>query len=111
MTLDATKVKAFTTGMGIDDALVDAFLEVAAAQIEQYVGAITVSKWTTVPAMANFAAAKLIKMWTEENSRETGVSSETRSSFSQTYQKGASGLPQEIETLLKPLQRLEAIRI
>lgn len=111
MTLDPAKVKAFTTTMDIDDTVVDTFVEVAAAQIEQFVGAITVSKWTTVPAIANFAAAKLIKMWTEENSRETGVSSETRSSYSQSYQKGASGLPTEIEVLLKPLQRIEAVRL
>lgn len=97
--------------MDIDNAVVDTFVEVAAEQIEQFVGKITVSKWTTVPAMVNFAAAKLIKMWTEENSRETGVSSETRSSFSQSYQKGKSGLPVEIEVLLIPLQRLEPIQV
>ena len=111
MTLDASKVKAFTAAMSIDDTLVDAFVEVAAEQIEQFVGAITVSKWTAVPAIVNFAAAKLIKMWTEQNERETGVSSETRSSSSQTYTMGESGLPVEIEVLLKPLRRIEAIQL
>ena len=111
MTLDSTKVKAFTAGMGVDDTLVDAYLEVAAAQIEAFVGEITVSKWETNPAMVNLVAAKLIKMWSEENVRESGVSSETRSSFSQSYERGASGLPQEIEVLLKPLLRMEAIQL
>ena len=111
MTLDSVKVKAFTTAMGVDDTTVDAYLEVAAAQIEAFVGEITVSKWATTPAIVNLVAAKLIKMWTEENARETGVSSESRSSFSQTYGKGASGLPQEIEVLLKPLLRVEAIQL
>lgn len=111
MTLDSVKVKAFTTTMGVDDTFADTYLEVAAAQIEGFIGEITVSKWPAVPSTVNLAAAKLIKLWDEENSRETGVSSETRSASSQTYAKGTSGLPSEIEVLLKPLLRIEAVRL
>lgn len=112
MTLDSTKVKAFTSTMGIDDTLADAYIEVAAGQIEQFVGVITVSKWgLDIPVIVNLAAAKLVKLWTEQNDRETGVASETRSSFSQSYEKGESGLPTEIEVLLKPLRRIEAVRL
>ena len=110
MTLDSTKVKVYTAIMALDDTFVDAMIDVAAAQIEAYIGVITVSKWTDIPAIVPFAAAKLIKMWYEENARETGVASETRSSSSQSYERGASGLPVEVEVLLKPLLRMEAFQ-
>ena len=94
---------------GVADEFITPRLDAAAEQITQYVGAPTVAKWTSTPASAKLAAAKLISHWYEQEDHDEAMSSESMSNYSRSLKLGESGMPESIEALLKPLRRIEAI--